>query len=292
MRVFWPIDLRGGGVAFEGAGLASCGVGGDADNPGMRRLHVRHLVSGPIHLSEAEAHHARDVLRIEAGERVELFDDGGRTAEAEVISVTAAGVELRAGGVVERPAHALIWTIASAVPKGPRVDWMIEKLSELGTTRFVPLMTHRSVVHPEGRGKRERWVRLATEAAKQSRRSGVMAIDELTPLEVLVKTCSTSPAKGFYCATEGVPARPALMALSTAARARGEGGIVVLIGPEGGWSERELASLGAAGLTAITLGTTILRVETAAIAAAALLAAAATPAADEAGAGHSPDTPS
>ena len=60
---------------------------------------------------------------------------------------------------------------------------MVEKLSELGAAAFIPLITARSVVHPEGRGKRDRWQRLATESAKQSRRVGVMRIEELTKLE-------------------------------------------------------------------------------------------------------------
>ena len=228
-----------------------------------------------MRLAEAESHHARDVLRLKPGGNVELFDDAGRTAVGQVARVDAGGVQITAGEVVERDVDAITWTIASAVPKGGRVDWMIEKLSELGTARFVPLMTQRSVVHPEGSGKRDRWKRIATEAAKQSRRLGVMAIDELTPLERVIEPFHTARVAGFYCATEVPDARPALMTLAAVAQSGIAPQIAVLIGPEGGWTPAELSLLAGAGLTAITLGRTILRVETAAVAVAALLASAA-----------------
>jgi 16S rRNA (uracil1498-N3)-methyltransferase len=141
---------------------------------------------------------------------------------------------------------------------------MIEKLSELGVAEFIPLITQRSVVHPEGKGKLGRWERLAAEAAKQSRRSGVMRIASLTPLPDLL----ASPSAG----TTIVPLSTAHDAKPFSSILRPPS-ILVLVGPEGGWSDDELNLFKHRHLTPITLGATILRVETAAIAAAAAVAA-------------------
>src|SRR5687767_15989799 len=102
---------------------------------------------------------------------------------------------VRVGSVDEAGPRGLDWTIAAAVPKGDRADWMVEKLSELGVEEFIPLASARSVVLPEGRNKRERWVRIATEAAKQSRRGGVMRVGELTPVAEALKTEAVSDRK-------------------------------------------------------------------------------------------------
>ena len=141
-----------------------------------RRIHVSGLSPGEIQLDESQAHHLRDVLRLKIGSSVELFDDAGSVAEAIVTQLDPAGVRVRFKAIRRQAGGELI--VASAVPKGDRADWMIEKLSELGVSLFIPLQTKRSVVHPTGSGKRDGWVRIATESAKQSRRAGVMQIDE------------------------------------------------------------------------------------------------------------------
>ncbi len=130
----------------------------------------------------AEAHHVRDVLRLAVGDELELFDAAGGTAVGRIVAVTVGvvAVEVSAVTLAERVGVSL--TVAAAVPKGDRADWMVEKLSELGVARFVPLAAARSVVLPGGRNKVERWERLAVESAKQCRRAGVMAIDPVTPV--------------------------------------------------------------------------------------------------------------
>jgi 16S rRNA (uracil1498-N3)-methyltransferase len=168
-------------------------------------------------------------------------------------------------GEIRRQRSAVELTIASAVPKAARADWMIEKLSELGVARFIPLATARSVVHPEGKNKIERWERLAAESAKQSKRPGVMAIDPLTPLLTVLDRAGASRAAYLSTGAGAVPAVAAFRPPLTS--------ILLLIGPEGGWSAEEQAGFDGRALTAVSLGATILRVETAAIAAAAVVAA-------------------
>jgi RsmE family RNA methyltransferase len=151
-----------------------------------RRIHTSQVRAGELTVSDREAHHARDVLRLSTGEPVELFDDAGTVARGTIVACDARSVVVRVEEVAAEEATpaAIRLTLAAAVPKGDRADWMIEKLSELGVERFIPLATARSVVLPEGRNKRDRWTRIATEAAKQSQRRGVMRIDELTKLDV------------------------------------------------------------------------------------------------------------
>lgn len=236
----------------------------------LRRIHVPAVLPGEIPLDRAQARHARDVLRLETGVRVEVFDDSGATATGE-LAVTGAGVAVRidAGDVQAATRDALALTIAAAVPKGERADWMVEKLSELGVADFIPLAAARSVVLPGGKNKRERWLRIATESARQSRRSGVMRIGELTRVDDCVARLAGSTADvGWYFST----APDAKLAGEVSRVLAKRPAITALIGPEGGWSDEEVALFSSSRLTPVRLTSTVLRVETAAIAAAAVIA--------------------
>jgi 16S rRNA (uracil1498-N3)-methyltransferase len=233
----------------------------------MRRVHVARLLPGPQALDAAQAHHLRHVLRLRPGDEVEAFDDEGRTAVAS-LAESGGGLVIEPGQIREPRPAAIEWTIASAIPKGSRADWMVEKLSELGATRFIPLAAGRSVVLPQGTGKRGRWQRIAEESARQSRREGVMHIDELADARALAEQAGPD---GWYLCTSPA-ARPAHEAVRRyVEQTRPPRRLVLMIGPEGGWTDAELAAFEAAGLTGIGLGTTILRIETAAVAAAAIV---------------------
>lgn len=239
----------------------------------MRRLHVSQIAAGAVALDRAQVHHARDVLRLRKGDHIELFDDAGHTAVATISRIDGQGVILDVQQVNAAGEPRFEWIVASAVPKGSRGDWMIEKLSELGAAAFVPLSTDRSVVVPEGTGKRQRWQRLAAEAARQSHRTGVMRIEEIAGIEELLRRIGGGC--GWYFSTQP----PRLTVQQAIARVtRHTRALYLLVGPEGGWTQRELESFSAAGLTAVGLGETILRVETAALAAAVLAATVIAPA--------------
>jgi 16S rRNA (uracil1498-N3)-methyltransferase len=172
----------------------------------------------------------------------------------------------------------LQWIIASAVPKGNRADWMVEKLSELGTGSFIPLVTARSIVVPEGKNKVKRWQRLAEEAAKQSRRRGIMqigAVAELAPVLKHLQSPQTSKAWYFSTAPGAMPVGQAIDALKQTQPAPSS--LLLFIGPEGGWTDEEIRLFTDAGLTGVGMGGTILRIETAAVAAAAIVAAMVAP---------------
>ena len=153
----------------------------------MRRILVSKAVVGRIDLGSAEAHHLRDVLRLGVGAEVEVFDRAGDSGRGRIVSADGRGVTIEVEKIGRAVAGKCRLTIAAAVPKAARADWMIEKLGELGVDVFIPLMTRRSVVAPKGSAKNERWNRLATESARQSGRAGVMRIERLMELAQLIE---------------------------------------------------------------------------------------------------------
>ena len=233
-----------------------------------RRLHTVDLHTGLVALDAAQLRHARQVLRLKDGDEVELFDNAGRTAAARV-EVNAEGrFEVRASEVRQVNSGASVtWRVAAAVPKGERADWMVEKLSELGCAAYTPLIAERSVVQPKGSGKHDRWVRLATESAKQCRRAGVMRIG--APMSLDQALAETPQGAGWFLDT-GPTAVP-IRRLLTAPLAMKH--LSLFIGPEGGWTIGEVDRMLEARLVGVGLTRTTLRIETAALAAAALVAA-------------------
>jgi 16S rRNA (uracil1498-N3)-methyltransferase len=235
---------------------------------------VSRLTAGENPLDETQAHHARNVLRLTEGTPVDLFDDHGATARGTLIypQVGPAAVRVEERAIVVGVPWGQI-TVASAVPKGDRADWMVEKLSELGVAEWVPLAAERSVVLPEGTSKRDRWARIATEAAKQSQRVGVMKIGPLTKPAVLIDSCSSRAAHEVAAWCLSTEVADATFASDVALQASPGVPLMIFVGPEGGWTPAELERFGAANnVSFVRLTQTVLRIETAAVAAAAIAA--------------------
>ena len=212
-------------------------------------------------LGRDEAHHLARVRRLTVGDTVELFDGQGVARLAEIVALGRSEVELRITGPASPRAAVDPLTMAVAVPKGDRFDWLVEKLTELNVTRLVPLITERSVVDPRG-SKLDRLRRLVVEACKQCGRDLLMSIDEPT-------------AFAAYLANETSPRRLIAHPVGSSDRRWvGAGGAVaVAVGPEGGFTEGEVDDALARGWEPADLGANLLRVETAAIAAAAVVGA-------------------
>lgn len=225
-----------------------------------RRFHISELGSEPtLRLTGGEAHHLRNVLRMEAGETLWLFDGRGGEVLGEIVECSPNGVMLK---VLDRKegGRESVLTIAAAVPKGDRLKWMVEKLTELGVGRYVPLITERSVVDPR-EGKLERLRQTVIEASKQCGRSRLMEI------------CAPIGWKEFLrgVAKEGELwiAHPGGTFPSSESTER-DRAMIVAIGPEGGFTEGEVAQALEGGAKLLGLGEHVLRIETAALAAAAL----------------------
>jgi 16S rRNA (uracil1498-N3)-methyltransferase len=229
------------------------------------------LIEGP------EAHHLLHVMRATVGERVTLFDDSGAEFAAEVTSCGRAHVEL---AILDRRAIdrelPFELTLGVSLPKGDRQKWLVEKLTELGVTELVPLVTERGVAQPTASAI-TRLERTVIEAAKQCGRNRLMRIAEpLSWDEWKGASADDSPAEiagdprspeshQWICHPGGQPTSH--LNLSTAAPTR------IAIGPEGGFTDLEIATAVNAGWQTIDLGPRLLRVETAAVAIAATVVA-------------------
>ncbi|MCI0700929.1 MAG: 16S rRNA (uracil(1498)-N(3))-methyltransferase [Planctomycetia bacterium] len=217
------------------------------------------LGPGEYELTGAEAHHLRAVRRFKRGDQVTLFTGDGNEYPAEILSASKKAVLLRvleAVAVDRELPFPLV--IGSAIPKGDRADFLIEKLTELGVTQFVPLITERSIVEPKP-SVVAKYQRAVIEASKQCGRNRLMAIDQPRKWVDFLKR-DDLPRTRLVLHTD--PDLPAMSAT---------GECVVGVGPEGGLSLEEISSALAAGWQLVSLGPRVLRVETAAIAAAAKL---------------------
>ena len=223
---------------------------------------------GTIFLEDDEARHLVKVRRVEPGERVEIFDGKGFATEAEVLSAKKDRVELKPVGdrLPDRFAPVRL-TLATALPKGDRVDWLVEKATELGVARLVPLITERSVVDPR-KGTLERLRRTVIEACKQCGRNRLMEID--APMEWSDYLKDATIASRLVAQPAGLP---------SASWPTPEVGssVVLAVGPEGGFTHAEVDLARHAGWIAVGLGQTILRIETAGIAGCARLLALSEP---------------
>lgn len=234
----------------------------------LTRVHVTGpLTSGRRHTIDGDAaNHIARVLRLRQGEPLTLFDGGGGEYAARI-------EEFRKGAVivsVDEPLPVarespLPVTLAQGVSRGERMDWVVQKATELGVTRIIPVLTERSVVRLDAKQaerKRLHWQAIAIAACEQSGRDRIPGVD--TPL-TLAEFAGSADSRATRVLLSPTGSQ------RVADLPRAEGGIVVLIGPEGGLSEAEQRAALAAGFAAVRLGPRVLRTETAAVAALTLL---------------------
>jgi 16S rRNA (uracil1498-N3)-methyltransferase len=230
-----------------------------------RRWIADHWDQTTATLTGAQALHLARVLRAQPGMQFDVVA-GERVWHAEVISANEQVVQFTLLSELDRES-ALPLTLLLAVFKFDRLEWAIEKATELGVARIVPLLARRTEKHlaQAAPARVERWRRIAQEAAKQSRRSDLPAIDD--PLEFRQAVALLPAAQRLLLAEQEKQ-----LTLRTALESAAAQQIVVAVGPEGGWTEDELLLFAAESWTSVSLGPRILRAETAAISAAALVA--------------------
>jgi len=230
-------------------------------------------------LSAEETRHLRDVLRLQSGDEIYVFDGAGREFHCAVETIAKDSTELRVIAEVEptRPESPLHLTLAIALLKGEKFDLVIQKATELGVKRIVPLATERADVRlrdSEDANRRvTRWRRIALEAAKQTGRAAVpevtapLIFNSLPMMSAgLGKDSSTSVARLMFSEREG---RSLSEATNRFAAQTTE--IIALVGPEGGWTDEEIGLAREDGWEIVTLGGRTLRAETAAIVVVSLL---------------------
>ncbi len=234
-----------------------------------RRLHLPPERIGPARaeLTDEARHYLRDVLRLAPGQAVELFDGRGWAWEA-IIEPGFAALALGAGR--EELPGGLAISLLFALAKGEKGDLVVQKATELGAARLCPWPAERSVVKldaEKGRERAERWRRIAEEAARQCGRADVPVVEAPAPLPAAL----AAVPKGHRLVVLHGPGGTPLSALGLDEAP----GAALVVGPEGGLTERELAACQAAGALRGSLGPRTLRAETAAIAGVAVLQAVA-----------------
>jgi 16S rRNA (uracil1498-N3)-methyltransferase len=223
------------------------------------------LGPGEFVLAGADAHHLAVVRRFAPGDAVTLFNGDGHDYPATVVSAGKKSVVLSvAAGVAADRELPFPLVVAAALPKADRADFLVEKLTELGVSEFVPLVTARSVVLAKG-AKVEKLERAVIEASKQCGRNRLMRVRPPTAWADLLASPDLPPVRVVL---HPPPDGERSVALS---RLSGSAGVAVAVGPEGGFTPDELAAADAAGWGRAALGPRVLRVETAAVAAAAIL---------------------
>ena len=214
-------------------------------------------------LSGDEAHHLAQVLRLQPGASVSVFDGDGRSAQAKLLEVSRSRVALELGEVRSCSPLLPVLTLAQAIPKGKLMDLIVQKAVELGIAAIQPLVTRHTIVHP-GEGKSEKWRRTALEACKQCGQDRLPAIPDALDFDRWLATQAAA-----------APPFPLRLIASLAAAARPLRDVLpehpatthatLLVGPEGDFSPDETAAALAAGFLPVSLGRIVLRVETASL---------------------------
>lgn len=229
---------------------------------GLHRVYMPELEPVPpgerVAVEGDEAHHAIRSKRLSSGDLVELLNGRGGVLVGEIIETVKLGKQgwrldltVRESRVEERPSPRV--DVISAAAKGARLEHMIDELSQVGVASWSPLVSKRSVVEPRS-GKLHRLERVASEASKQCGRAWVMEIGEQIDLGRALDRTNVIVADASGQGYQPVP-----------------GDATILVGPEGGWTEEELALARKRGAAVHSFGRHVMRIETAAVVASAVV---------------------
>jgi 16S rRNA (uracil1498-N3)-methyltransferase len=250
---------------------------------------AEHWNADALILRESEVHHARDVLRLEPGERVVVFNGRGHEVTAEVTKITREEIQLRKLHESRMPPLRCQITLAQAIPKRKNMDLIVQKAVELGAAEIAPIISDRTIVHLDAREagqKQAKWQQVAIEAAKQCGQNWVPTVQIPRKLSdfFLTVEAGVSPAKNFGMRPRRPPLQHASPELHLIGSLQSDAvhlktvlaeyerehqsrptNVLMCIGPEGDFTPAELNLARSHGCRPITLGPIILRVETAAI---------------------------
>ena len=233
----------------------------------MRRLFYKGLLADTIEITGSDAHHLMHVMRAKAGQEVTVVDDEGSVARMEMTAFREDAVTLV---LKERLAanteSSLELVLAQCLLKADKMDYVVQKAVELGVTEIVPVKSHNCVVRYDAKkaaARQVRWQKIAEEAAKQCGRTALTEVTPITDLSSLIKENSDKEDTEIVFCYENEDEITVKSCLQAAKGKR----LILLIGPEGGFTLDEAQAVQDAGGRAVTLGPRILRAETAAVAA-------------------------
>ncbi len=220
---------------------------------------------GVITLGEEEAHHARDVCRFKAGDPVTVVDGAGLAHFCEILTLDRSSVVCRVFKTVKNWGEPLVAvTLASGLSKATKFDFTCEKATELGATSIIPFISEKSAVKPDApaaRARRQaRYRRLVLAAMKQCQRSRLPNVQPIQPLQEIIDSFDT-----YHRVLLADPSQGCIPFVKTGPLLKSARKVLLIIGPESGFSTGELELLREAGATSVLLGPRRLRTETAAI---------------------------
>jgi len=219
----------------------------------------------------SDAHHIKNVLRLKVGDRIGLFDDTGLNHETRIITLMPKSIEVSVIRSFPSTTESSIQiTVAQALLKDRKMDLLIRQLTELGITKWIPFMAKRSVPRPDNRRlvtRTERWQKIAKEAVKQCKRSHPPEISTAVSFEEVLNLGKDSDLKIVFWEEESKPVNQDLLISSVKPAEK----IFILLGPEGGFTLKEVETARESGFITAALGPRILRSETATAAACTLL---------------------
>ena len=227
----------------------------------MHRFFTNEIQNGTAVVRGEDVKHISRVLRLKTGDAVQLCDGQGNECEAVIASIAQDAVAFSTQPWTKaRNEQEVSVTLFQCLPKAGKMETIIQKCVELGAARFVPVQSERCVVvlKPPYEGRVERWQRVSEEAAKQSKRGRI-------PEVVLPEALNRLDFSAFDTVLVAYE-NERTVSLKQALRAHPCRKLAVIVGPEGGFSEDEIAVLTAKGAVSVSLGTRILRTETAGMA--------------------------
>ena len=239
--------------------------------------HMRYFFIEPTRLTASvasitgpEAHHIKNVLRLKPGDGLKLFDGTGFEYDAVITSVSVKEVAVKIQRKIKAAAQAGVQIIvAQAFLKEKKMDDLVRKLCELGVAQWIPFFSQRSIPRPDAKrlaGRSQRWQRIATEALKQCRRTDAPQIGDALSFEEILDFSSNCDLKIVFWESES-----SLLTRDLAAEENPLKKILVMLGPEGGFSDQEIKMVRNCGFVSAGLGPRILRAETATIVAVTLV---------------------
>jgi 16S rRNA (uracil1498-N3)-methyltransferase len=239
----------------------------------MRFFFIKHPIptGTSSFLKGSEAKHIKNVLRLKPGDEIGLFDGQGREYLARIAAFSGNDIEIEILRSFPSAAESNIdITVAQAYLKERKMDGLVRQLTELGVLKWIPFFAERSISRPDDARlatRRKRWIKIAREALKQSKRGRLLEIGIPVSFEKLLNLASGYDLKIVFWENESNPFDVADFHRSDDALKQ----ILVMLGPEGGFTESEIDTATARGFTTVGLGPRILRAETATLAAVTLV---------------------
>ncbi|MFC5450265.1 16S rRNA (uracil(1498)-N(3))-methyltransferase [Paenibacillus aestuarii] len=226
--------------------------------------------SAVVTIEGDDAHHLQRVMRAEVGEQVICSNGVDREALVRITQLEKGCVIAEVVEELAMTAEAAVevW-VAQSLPKGDKMETVIQKGTEIGAARFLPFLSERTVVQYDAKkeAKRtERWQKIAKEAAEQAHRNRVPQVDAVYTWKQLLQLAKEADAAWIcYEKEDGQQLRPAIQAAAAAGKLGSGKRVLLAVGPEGGFTEQEIEQAEAAGFRSVSLGARILRTETAAM---------------------------